>query len=135
MTGARVTIPERRPAPGHARAHPRRPPRARSHPVKNVRLLSATGGHAGLGRSIVVAGAIPLRAVGSGALVDHRTGVGAGTLVVSGLPAERVVVLLSGGAVPFSEVSVHHATLEEAYLELTRDAVEYRAHDGTGAAR
>ena len=28
---------------------------------------------------------------------------------------------------PFSEVSAHRATLEEAYLELTRDAVEYRA--------
>ena len=38
-------------------------------------------------------------------------------------------------AVPFSEVSAHRATLEEAYLELTRDAVEFRAaaprrHDG-----
>jgi ABC-2 type transport system ATP-binding protein len=29
--------------------------------------------------------------------------------------------------VPFSEVSAHRATLEDAYLELTRDAVEYRA--------
>ncbi len=28
--------------------------------------------------------------------------------------------------VPFSEVSAHRATLEEAYLELTRDAVEFR---------
>jgi ABC-2 type transport system ATP-binding protein len=37
------------------------------------------------------------------------------------------VVLLSGHAVPFSEVSAHRATLEEAYLELTREAVEFRA--------
>jgi ABC-2 type transport system ATP-binding protein len=29
--------------------------------------------------------------------------------------------------VPFSEVSAHRATLEEAYLELTQEAVEYRA--------
>jgi ABC-2 type transport system ATP-binding protein len=29
--------------------------------------------------------------------------------------------------VPFSEVSAHRATLEEAYLDLTRDAVEFRA--------
>ena len=29
--------------------------------------------------------------------------------------------------VPFSEVSAHRATLEEAYMELTRDAVEFRA--------
>jgi ABC-2 type transport system ATP-binding protein len=30
-------------------------------------------------------------------------------------------------AVPFSEVSAHRATLEEAYLELTHDAAEFRA--------
>src|ERR1022692_2720361 len=52
---------------------------------------------------------------------------GQDVLTVSGLPAARVVTLLSEGAVPFSEVSAHRATLEEAYLELTRDAVEFRA--------
>jgi ABC-2 type transport system ATP-binding protein len=46
---------------------------------------------------------------------------------VSGLAPERVVEILGAGAVPFSEVSTHHATLEEAYMELTRDAVEFRA--------
>jgi ABC-2 type transport system ATP-binding protein len=54
-------------------------------------------------------------------------GGGGGTVTLSGLPPEKVVMLLSENAVPFSEVSAHHATLEEAYLELTRDAVEYRA--------
>jgi ABC-2 type transport system ATP-binding protein len=49
------------------------------------------------------------------------------TLTVSGLPAERVVALLSGAGVPFSEISAHRASLEEAYMELTRDAVEFRA--------
>jgi ABC-2 type transport system ATP-binding protein len=49
------------------------------------------------------------------------------TVIVTGLPAERVVALLGAGAVPFSEVAGHRATLEEAYMELTRDAVEYRA--------
>jgi ABC-2 type transport system ATP-binding protein len=57
---------------------------------------------------------------------------GTGTLMVSGLPAEQVVALLSAKAVPFSEVSAHHATLEQAYLELTRDAAEYRATDAVG---
>jgi ABC-2 type transport system ATP-binding protein len=52
---------------------------------------------------------------------------GRDTITVSGLPAERVVALLNEKAVPFSEVSAHRATLEEAYLELTRDAVEFRA--------
>jgi len=49
------------------------------------------------------------------------------TLTVSGLAAERIVALLGESAVPFSEVSAHHASLEEAYMELTRDAVEFRA--------
>jgi len=51
----------------------------------------------------------------------------AGTLTVSGLAAEKVAALLSAKAVPFSEVSAHRASLEEAYLELTRDAAEFRA--------
>ncbi len=51
---------------------------------------------------------------------------GTDALTISGLPAERVVALLSGRAVPFSEVSAHRATLEQAYMELTRDAVEFR---------
>src|SRR6266487_1865992 len=52
---------------------------------------------------------------------------GPDTLTVSGLAAETVVALLGGGGVSFSEVSAHRATLEEAYLELTRDAVQFRA--------
>ncbi|MEV0617024.1 ATP-binding cassette domain-containing protein [Nonomuraea sp. NPDC050404] len=47
-------------------------------------------------------------------------------IVVSGLPAEAIVRTLGAHGVPFSEVSAHRATLEEAYLELTRDAVEFR---------
>lgn len=48
-------------------------------------------------------------------------------LAVSGLASERIVSLLTESAVPFSEISSHRATLEEAYMELTRDAVEFRA--------
>ena len=58
------------------------------------------------------------------------TATGPGALTVSGLAAEEVVARLGG--VPFSEVAAHRATLEEAYMELTRDAVEYR---GAEAAR
>jgi ABC-2 type transport system ATP-binding protein len=49
-----------------------------------------------------------------------------GTLTISGLPSERVIALLSAKAVPFSEVMAHRATLEQAYMELTRQAVEFR---------
>jgi ABC-2 type transport system ATP-binding protein len=57
------------------------------------------------------------------------------TLTVNGLAAERIVTLLSEAAVPFSEVSAHRASLEEAYMELTRDSVEFRAESAEGAAR
>jgi ABC-2 type transport system ATP-binding protein len=52
---------------------------------------------------------------------------GRDAVTVSGLPPDRVVALLGRSGIPFSEVSAHHATLEEAYLELTRDAAEFRA--------
>jgi ABC-2 type transport system ATP-binding protein len=48
-------------------------------------------------------------------------------LTISNLPAERVVAVLTTRGIPFSEVSAHRASLEEAYMELTRDAVEYHA--------
>ncbi|HVV21452.1 MAG TPA: ATP-binding cassette domain-containing protein [Pseudonocardiaceae bacterium] len=52
---------------------------------------------------------------------------GPDTITVSGLTGERVVAVLGASAVPFSEVAAHRATLEEAYMEVTRDAVEFRA--------
>jgi ABC-2 type transport system ATP-binding protein len=51
---------------------------------------------------------------------------GSDTLTIAGLTSERVVALLSESATPFSEVSSHQATLEEAYMELTRNQVDYR---------
>jgi ABC-2 type transport system ATP-binding protein len=57
------------------------------------------------------------------------------TLAISGLPAERVVSVLNQTMVPFSEVAAHRASLEQAYLELTRDAVQYRADRAGGGAR
>ena len=52
---------------------------------------------------------------------------GTDTVTVSGLAPERIVTMLGESAVPFSEVSTHRATLEEAYMEATRDAAEFRA--------
>jgi ABC-2 type transport system ATP-binding protein len=52
---------------------------------------------------------------------------GADTLTVTGLAPERIVSVLGESGVPFSEVSAHRSTLEEAYMELTRNAVEFRA--------
>jgi len=52
---------------------------------------------------------------------------GPGMLIISGLPAEKVVALLGERGVPVSEISAHRASLEDAYMRLTQDAVEYRA--------
>jgi ABC-2 type transport system ATP-binding protein len=48
-------------------------------------------------------------------------------ITVSGMTPERIVSALSDNAVPFAELSAHRASLEEAYMELTRDAVEFAA--------
>jgi ABC-2 type transport system ATP-binding protein len=60
---------------------------------------------------------------GGGATV---AGSGQDVLTISGLAPERVVALLGAAGVPFFEVSAHRATLEQAYLALTGQAVEFR---------
>ena len=55
------------------------------------------------------------------------TVTGAGLLTVTGMDTGQISTLLAGQTVPFSELSAHRATLEEAYLGLTQGAVEYRA--------
>jgi len=52
---------------------------------------------------------------------------GSGRLTISNLSSERAVAALTGHAIPFTEVTAHRATLEEAYMELTRESVEFRA--------
>jgi ABC-2 type transport system ATP-binding protein len=47
-------------------------------------------------------------------------------LVITGISAERLVASLSAHAIPFTEVSSQRVSLEQAYLDLTRDSVEYR---------
>ena len=60
---------------------------------------------------------------------------GPDALTISGLPAGRVVALLAESSVPFAEVTAHRATLEQAYMELTKDAVEYQSGGAAGLAR
>ena len=47
-------------------------------------------------------------------------------LTVTGPDGAQVSALLTGAGLPFSELRQHRATLEEAYMELTRDAVTFR---------
>jgi ABC-2 type transport system ATP-binding protein len=60
---------------------------------------------------------------------------GHGEMNVTGRPAAPFAAALGAAAVPFSEVSAHRASLETAYLELTQDAVEFRAAAGQEATR
>jgi ABC-2 type transport system ATP-binding protein len=108
---------------------------------------------AGRGRVIANASVAELIATASGDQVSVRTTVpgramevlsaagaqvaatGPGPLIIAGLAAEEVVALLSRSTVPFSEVSAHRATLEDVYLELTKDAIEFRAATSERAAR
>jgi ABC-2 type transport system ATP-binding protein len=85
-------------------------------------LLAATAGGRVTVRTTAPAAAAVLAEAGATVAPS-----GPDTLTVSGLAAEEVIGLLGAGRVPFSEISAHRATLEDAYLELTRDAVEYRA--------
>ncbi len=93
-------------------------------------LATASGDGVRLRTTAALDATTALQRAGATVVADGR-----GRLTVSGLAAENVVAVLSAKAVPFSEVSAHHASLEEAYLELTHDAAEFRAMgDGDGPA-
>jgi ABC-2 type transport system ATP-binding protein len=94
--------------------------------ISTAELLAAASGDRVTVRTTAREAAITaLERAGGSAAAD-----GPDVLTVSGLPAGRVIALLSEHSVPVCEVSAHRATLEEAYLELTRDAPEYRAAAG-----
>ena len=55
---------------------------------------------------------------------------GPGGVVVEGLPGDAIAALLGGAGVAFAELRRHRASLEEAYMELTRSTVEFATTDG-----
>jgi ABC-2 type transport system ATP-binding protein len=86
-------------------------------------LIAAASGNRITLRTTAPAEAMTVLA-GAGAEV---TATGSGVLTISDLSSERVVAALTSHAVPFSEITAHRATLEQAYMELTSQSVEYRA--------
>jgi len=88
-------------------------------------LIAAASGDRITVRTIARAQAMTALA-GAGAEV---TATGSGVLKVSDLSSERVVAILTSHAIPFSEVTAHRATLEQAYMELTHESVEFRAEE------
>jgi len=59
------------------------------------------------------------------------TSLEASTLEVSGTTTDRVGEVAFNSGLLLHELSPRPASLEEAYLSLTQDAVEYRAHTTT----
>ncbi len=53
-----------------------------------------------------------------------------GAIVVTGLPSAQVGEIAAGASLTLHELTPVRASLEDAFMELTADSVEYRAHDG-----
>ena len=90
-------------------------------------IAAASGDHVEL-RTAKRAGAMKVLADAGAEVIATAPDV----LLVKGLSADRTVAALTAKHVTFAEVTTHRATLEEAYMELTRDAVEYRAAAAAG---
>jgi ABC-2 type transport system ATP-binding protein len=62
------------------------------------------------------------------------TTAGRDELSVEGVAAERIGDLAAAHGIPVHQLTTSQASLEEAFMELTRDAVEYRAPEPAGRA-
>jgi ABC-2 type transport system ATP-binding protein len=58
---------------------------------------------------------------------------GDGALAVSGLSTDEVGRVAGAAGITLLELTAKQASLEEAFMDLTRDAVEFRAPATTGA--
>ncbi|MEU7857322.1 ATP-binding cassette domain-containing protein [Nonomuraea sp. NPDC049141] len=54
-----------------------------------------------------------------------------GTLLIGGLPVETISALARGHDLALHELSPRRASLEQAYMRLTRDAMEFSAKEGS----
>ena len=58
----------------------------------------------------------------------------AGVLTISGLEADQIGITAAEHGIPLFELAPQQASLEEAFMELTQDAVEYQAPTAAGTA-
>jgi ABC-2 type transport system ATP-binding protein len=63
----------------------------------------------------------------AGASVEPQGSTGTEKLAVTGLPAERIGALAFENQIMLNELTTRTASLEEAFMELTADSVEYLA--------
>ena len=68
----------------------------------------------------------------AGATVTSGPG---GALEVSGLPAQRIADLMATGELRLHELTPHRASLEDVYMKLTRDVVQYTSAIGEETPR
>ena len=61
---------------------------------------------------------------------SRRSAVGNGSLEIDGVPADRLGELAARHQLVLHELSPQQASLEEAFMQLTAESVEYHAHDG-----
>ena len=94
-------------------------------------LLRAASGDAVVVRTPEPGAAMGMLA-GAGATV---TSAGRDVLEVRGLPAQRIADLMAEADLRLHELTPHRASLEDAYMELTRDALEYAAAANEEASR
>ncbi|MDT3440783.1 MULTISPECIES: ABC transporter ATP-binding protein [unclassified Pseudofrankia] len=92
-------------------------------------LAAAAGNRVRLRTSAPPAAAAALERAGASVMPT-----GGETLTIAGLPAGEVVAVLSAAGVPFAEVAAEQASLERAYLDLTRGSVEYAARPAPTAS-
>ncbi|MFD4640826.1 ABC transporter ATP-binding protein [Lentzea sp. NPDC058436] len=78
-----------------------------------------------------MAGELVLLLEGQGAVVTRQED---GGLLVAGAGAEEIAMRALSAGIPLFELTPQRASLEEAYLELTVDSVEYQGHNGRTAA-
>ncbi|WP_395297437.1 ATP-binding cassette domain-containing protein [Kitasatospora hibisci] len=64
---------------------------------------------------------------GEGASVEPEGSGGGERITVTGLPADRIGALAFAHGIPLTELTGRSASLEEAFMELTADSVEYLA--------
>ncbi|WP_371619417.1 ABC transporter ATP-binding protein [Streptomyces sp. NBC_00454] len=95
--------------------------------AESVREFAARSTH--LGVVVGTRQAAELTAVlsAAGASVEPEGSAGAEKLAVTGLPSERIAVLAFENGILLSELTTRAASLEEAFMELTADSVEYQA--------
>jgi ABC-2 type transport system ATP-binding protein len=88
--------------------------------------LEDTAGH------LVIANRVTLRTTAPAEAMAVLASAGAevaapDVLTVTNLSSATTISILTSHAIPFSEVTTHRATLEQPYMELTSQSVEYRA--------